>query len=673
MSPLLFLQDLAVVLSIAAAVILLFRRWKQPPILGYLTAGLIIGPHTPPMPLVADIRGLEALAEVGVIFLLFALGIEFNLRRLAKAGIKSLLCAGLEFGLMGAVAWGLGALLGWGSIERLVLGGVIGVTGTAIVSKTLLERAQRASGWEELVAGMLIAEDIISVFLVAFFSSLSGFTEFNAAAVLSMLVRFAMLMTVIMVVGLIVLPRILKLAELSGMEEVRSIVIIGICFGTAFMTQKLGYSAALGAFLAGALASMGGPTSKLHETAAPFKDVFGAVFFVSVGMLIDPRWLLSRWQTALGLVAGVVTARACVNFLVLASVGEAPASSLQATFAMLPIGEFSFILAQTAQREGLTSQPIYPIAVMLCLGTTLFSAQLLPLADAGRADALLPSRLRGWLEAYRRGLSSFAVPERLSQVWKVAGPSIIQIALNGVGISGLFLAGKTLSLRYPSLEIFPGTVWMISTLVSLPFLNALLRKAQAVTLILLEVMTYAGPESKPLAETHPVGTRVVLGFSSMLVVAWCLSISYLLLPPWPYALLPLAAIGLAAFLLWRRMSRLYALLQGALRESLSKGDVEPRAAADAMALFAVSMVPEKMRVASLRLGGDSWAVGKSLAETALRSKTEVSVLQINRKDAILPSPAAEVRLQSEDELLLIGESESIPLAQALLESGKSET
>src|SRR3989339_827092 len=170
-----FLQDLTVVLSIAAAVILLFRRLRQPPIIGSLIAVFIVAPPPPPMPLVTDVHSLEALADIGVVFLLFALGIEFNLRRLAKAGAKSILCAGVEFSLMTAVGYGVGAWLGWSPIERLILGGVIGVTGTAIVSRTLLERAQHPSGWEELVAGMLIAEDILSVFLIAFFSSASNF------------------------------------------------------------------------------------------------------------------------------------------------------------------------------------------------------------------------------------------------------------------------------------------------------------------------------------------------------------------------------------------------------------------------------------------------------------------------------------------------------------------
>ncbi|HAM36202.1 MAG TPA: hypothetical protein DEB40_02265 [Elusimicrobia bacterium] len=667
-----FLQDLTVVLSIAAAVILLFRRLRQPPIIGYLIAGLIIGPHTPPMPLVTDVHSLEALADIGVVFLLFALGIEFNLRRLAKAGAKSILCAGVEFSLMTAVGYGVGAWLGWSPIERLILGGVIGVTGTAIVSRTLLERAQHPSGWEELVAGMLIAEDILSVFLIAFFSSASNFTDFNLWTILSMLARFGMLLTVLMVVGLIVLPRILKAAERAGMDEVRSIVIVGICFGTALLTQKLGYSAALGAFLAGAMTSMGGPTSKLHETAAPFKDVFGAIFFVSVGMLIEPRWLFANWQAALGLTVTVILARAAVNFLALASVGESPTSSIQATLAMLPIGEFSFILAQLAQREGLTSRPIYPISVMLCLGTTLVSAQLLPRAKAERVAHLIPDRLSAGMDSYRAGLARFAFPSRWQQLWKLIRPSIIQIALNIIGISGLFVAAKAMQEKYPVFEIFPGSVWMAATLMSLPFLIALLRKTQAVTLILLEVMVYSGPNSRPPSETHPLLTRSILAISSALIAWWYLSISFFLLPPWPYAILPLTVIGLAAFLLWRRMSRLYSILQGALRESIAHSDAEPEATARALSIFVESSSPEKVHVASLRLMSGHWAVGKSLIELGLRSKTGVSLLQINRGNEAIPSPSPEARFQVEDELVLFGEREHFKRAKELLETGKVE-
>ncbi|MFA6316840.1 MAG: cation:proton antiporter [Elusimicrobiota bacterium] len=672
MSSIRFLQDLTVVLFIAAAVILLFRRLKQPPIIGYLIAGLIIGPYTPPTLLITDIHAIEALAEIGVVFLLFALGIEFNLGRLAKAGIKSVLCAGLEYGLMTAVGWGVGAWLGWSPLERLILGGVIGVTGTAIVSKTLLERVNRPAGWEELVAGMLIAEDIISVFLIAAFSSAAGFNDFSLSAVLSMLARFGMLLVVLMAVGLIVLPRILKAAGQSGMEEVRSIVIVGICFGTALLTQKLGYSAALGAFLAGAMASMGGPTPKLHETASPFKDVFGAVFFVSVGMLIDPRWLISHWQLSSILVVVVVLTRAAVNFLALASVGEKPASSLQAALAMLPIGEFSFILAQLAQQQGLTSKPVYPISVMLCLGTSLVSAQLLPVATDSRIDRFFPGRLARLLRVYQEGLARFTMPSRAAQVWMILRPSLVQVVVNLAGISALFLAARAVQERYFPLES-PGIIWMAVALLTLPFLIALVRKTQAVTLILMEAASHAAGREHPPLETHPILVRMAIGLSTAVIAVWYLRISVILLPPWPHAIMPLLVVGLTGILLWRRMIRLYSLLQSALRESLSHGQAEFESAARALSVFTDALSPEKVHVEPFCLRLGHWAGGKTLQEIGLRAKTGTSILQINRRGIPIPSPGPESRIQPEDELLLIGETNQLRMAKLLLESGGVDT
>lgn len=665
-----FLQDMAVVLSVAAAVLLIFRRLGQPPVLGYLAAGLIIGPYTPPMPLVTDAHSIEALAEIGVIFLLFALGIEFNLRRLAKAGLKALICASIEAILMMAAGYGAGSWLGWNNMESLLLGGIIAVAGTAVVARTLLERAQKPSGWEELVAGMLIAEDIIAVLLIALFSSAARLGDLNPSAVLETLVRFGMLLTVLLTTGLIVLPRLLKAAERPGMEEARSLLIIGTCFGVALLTHKLGYSAALGAFLAGAMSSMGGQTAKLHETAVPFKDVFGAVFFVSVGMLIDPRWLIANWQVTLGLALSVIAARIGVNFLALALVGESHVPSMQAALAMLPIGEFSFILAQLAQREGLSGKPLYPLAVMLCLATTLTSAQLLPLATESRIGRLIPGRLAAFLSAYRDGLARHAAPRRLAQVWALLRPSVLQIAINVVGISGLFLVAGAVQERYSLFREFPGGIWMAAALISLPFLIALVRKTQAVTLVLLEAATEKTAGASPPSESHPVLTRIVLALSTSLVAGWYLRISIILLPPWPYAILPLLLIGLTGFLLWRRMSRLYALLQVALRESFARDEAEPETTAAALSVFAGALSPEKVHIAPFHLGRDHWAAGKSLAEIGLRSKTGASLLQINRGVDPIPSPSPETRFEAEDELLLIGESEQILRAKNLLTSGR---
>jgi CPA2 family monovalent cation:H+ antiporter-2 len=381
MSAASFLQDLAVVLATAALALAVFKRAGLPPVLGYLAAGLLVGPHTPGI-LILDPHGLEVLAEIGVVFLLFALGVEFNFERLARVGARALAAAAIEAGALLLAGAGTAAVLGWNPLEGLLLGGVMSIAGTAIVARTLLERTTRPPAWGELVSGILIAEDLIAVLLIAFFSSAAPGAVPGPGALAATAARFAGLVAAIVAVGRLLLPRVLAAVERVELEEVRTLAVVAACFGSALLTEKLGYSAALGAFLGGAAASGGGAgAERLRRAVAPLRDVFGAVFFVSIGMLIDPRWLVARWPLALGVSALAVAVRAAGNFLALRAVGQASAAAAAASAAMLPIGEFSFILAQLARGRGLTERPLEPLAVAICLVTTLASAVLLPMLE----------------------------------------------------------------------------------------------------------------------------------------------------------------------------------------------------------------------------------------------------------------------------------------------------
>ncbi len=208
MNAIQFLQDMAIVLSTAAAVLIIFRKLKQPPVLGYLAAGVLIGPHTTPIPLIADLGSLEALAQIGVVFLLFALGVEFNLSRLAKIGVKALICAAIEALAMISFGYFIGSLMGWGGMDSLLLGSVIALASTAIVARTLLDSGRRAGGWEDLASGTLIAEDVIAVLLITLFSSAAQLGDFQVTTLISAQMRLAMFVTLILVMGRLVFPRL---------------------------------------------------------------------------------------------------------------------------------------------------------------------------------------------------------------------------------------------------------------------------------------------------------------------------------------------------------------------------------------------------------------------------------------------------------------------------------
>jgi CPA2 family monovalent cation:H+ antiporter-2 len=663
MDPYIFLRDLAVVTSLAAAVLLVFRRLGWPPVLGYLAAGLIIGPHTPPYVLVADPRSLEALAEIGVVFLLFALGAEFNFRRLSRAGFKALACAALEAGAMIAAGWALGGALGWPVKDALVLGGAAALASTAIVARTLLERASKPSGWEELVAAVLIAEDMIAVLLIAFVASPGAASSMADAAALAG--RFAGLCLIVALAGAVLIPRVLAMADRSGMEEVRTLCLVGLCFGVATLTHLFGFSAALGAFLAGAVASLGGNTAKLHEVAAPFRDVFGAVFFVSIGMLIDPRWLVAHWHISLAAAATLTVVRLGVNVAAFAAVGATAATAVQASLAMLPIGEFSFILAQTAQRSGATTEPVKELAVAVCLATTMASAFALDRADEARVRSLLPGFVERGLGAYGRLLSRLRPKGRTSVGWTLAKPSLLQLLANAALVAGIALVLSGFKPLAQADARHPGLLWLLVSALSMPSVIAIARKSQAVALIGLET-AFPSHGGQALIERRPSLARVIPAAASLATALGYLLLTRPLLPAGRAGLLALGAAAFTVILLWRSLSRLYSVVQAALRVNLTRSEPE---AARALAALAEAEDPGQVRLGEYLVRPESWCAGKTLLETELRPRTGVMALRLAHHGSQAVVPGADARLDPGDRLTLFGDPEALESARRLLTAG----
>lgn len=663
MDPYLFLRDLAVVTSLAAGVLLVFRRLGWPPVLGYLAAGLIIGPHTPPFTLVADPRSLEAMAEIGVVFLLFALGAEFNFSRLLRSGGKALLIAGLQAAAVVVAGLALGRALGWGTRDALLLGGVASVASTAIVGRLLLERASRPSGWEELAAAVLIAEDMIAVLLVAVAATPEAAGSMGALAALAG--RFAGLCMLVGVAGAVLIPRLLAAAERTGMEEVRTLSVVAVCFGVATLTHLFGFSAALGAFLAGAAASLGARPQALHEAIAPFRDVFGAVFFVSIGMLIDPGWLFEHWRAAAAVALGLGAARFGANFAAFALAGAGGAAALQASLARLPVGEFSFILAQTARKSGGSEQPVHAVAVALCLSTTLAASFLLPRATDARAEALIPRALEDALGWWRRLLGRAAPKGRLALGWTLAKPSLLQLAANALLVAGIALVCAGAAPLRALEQRRPGALWLVVSALSLPSIIAMARKLQAVTLILLEA-ALPSKDGLALLERHPRAGRAVPAAAALLAALGYLLVSRPLLPggaAGAWAPLAVAALALA---LWRALSRLYSVVQSALRVNLARSEPE---AVRALTALAESSDPGQVRLGEFVVRAEIWCSGKTLLETELRRRTGVMVLRLAHGHGHPVVPGPDTRLAAGDRLTLFGEPEALEAARRLLSGG----
>src|SRR5262245_41298170 len=290
-----FLQDLAVVMIVAGLVTVVFHRFKQPVVLGYIIAGVIIGPHTPPSPLIHDENTINILAELGVILLMFSLGLEFSLRKLKQVGVSAVIAAALEILLMAWVGYELGRLFGWTVMDSIFLGAILSISSTTIIIKTLSDLGKNKEPFAQLIFGILIIEDILGIAMIALLSGIAMTGAFSLTDVGFTIGKLAVFLVAVLVVGLIAVPRLIGYVARFKSNEMLLITVLGLCFGVSLLALKLGYSVALGAFIIGAVVAEAREIHRIEALVEPVRDMFSAVFFVAVGLQIDPKLLATYW------------------------------------------------------------------------------------------------------------------------------------------------------------------------------------------------------------------------------------------------------------------------------------------------------------------------------------------------------------------------------------------
>ncbi|HLH75774.1 MAG TPA: cation:proton antiporter [Candidatus Binataceae bacterium] len=356
-----FLEDLALVMCVAAIATVIFQILRQPLVVGYLVAGMIVGPHVA-VPVFANVQRIQAVADLGVVLLLFSIGLEFDLRRLLRlaptCGLITLIQVGLLFVLGYLAAHGLG----WSPIESIFTGAIVSISSTTIVAKVFAEK-HVDSRLRELCFGVLLAEDVMAILLLGLLTVVARDRTFAPAILMSVGGRLALFLAALLVGGGLTVPYLIRAVARMHRQETLLISALGVCFLSALLAERAGYSVALGAFLAGSLVAGSGEAKQVEHVIAPVRDMFGALFFVSVGMLIDPSLLLKFWPALLVLLAVVVAGKIVGVTLGALLIGEHPTTSLQAGFALAQIGEFAFIMAEVGHKAGATGEFLYSVAV----------------------------------------------------------------------------------------------------------------------------------------------------------------------------------------------------------------------------------------------------------------------------------------------------------------------
>ncbi|MCC6998522.1 MAG: cation:proton antiporter, partial [Deltaproteobacteria bacterium] len=399
-----FLTNLAMVLCVAAVTTVLFQWLRQPVVLGYLLAGVLIGPHVP-IPLVVNGDMVPARSELGVILLMFSLGLEFSLSKLMRVVRRAGLVALIETSIMVWLGYLAGRLLGFGALPSLFVGSMIAISSTTIVAKAF-EEQKTPTKLREVVFAILIAEDLIAVLLVAILTAVSTGGGLSPAALAETIGRLAAFLIGVVVVGLLTVPRVVRAIVKLGRPETTLVASIGICFALSLLAIELGYSVALGAFLGGSLVAESGHSHDIEKVVHPVRDMFGAIFFVASGMLIDPAILVDH-AGAIALLTGLVVAGKILGVSTGAFLaGYGTRKSIQAGMSLAQIGEFSFIIAGVGVTLGAASPSLYAIAVAVSALTTLLTPWLMKASDpvARFVDRKLPHRLQTFASMYERWL-----------------------------------------------------------------------------------------------------------------------------------------------------------------------------------------------------------------------------------------------------------------------------
>lgn len=287
-----FIQDLAVIMLVAGVVTILFHRLKQPVVLGYIVAGFIIGPHTPPFGLIHDEDTIKTLAELGVIFLMFCLGLEFSLRKLFKVGATAFIAAFLEIVLMIWIGFEIGRWFGWNTMDSLFLGAILAISSTTIIVKALNDLKMKNERFAQLIFGVLIVEDILGIGIIALLSGIAVSGTVSSGEVFSTVGKLSLFMIVALVIGILLVPRLLAYVAKFESNEMLLITVLGLCFGFCLLVVKLEYSMVLGAFLIGAIMAESRQLLKIESLIEPVRDLFSAIFFVAIGLMIDPQVLI---------------------------------------------------------------------------------------------------------------------------------------------------------------------------------------------------------------------------------------------------------------------------------------------------------------------------------------------------------------------------------------------
>ncbi len=395
-------SDLALILISAGVTTIIFKLLRQPLVLGYIVAGFLVGPHLNIFPTVADIANIEVWSEIGIIFLLFGLGLEFSFKKLFSVGSKAFVTALLEIVAMIAVGVLLGFVMNWDLMQSIFLGGMLAMSSTTIIIKAFEDMKLKNEPFVDLTMVVLIIQDVVAVVMMVLLSTAAASKQSAGMEMLMSIVKLVFFLILWFVVGIYLIPSFFKKAKKYINDETLLIISIGLCFGMVIVANGVGFSSALGAFVIGSILSETIESERIIKLTHSIKDLFGAIFFVSVGMMIDPQILVQYWELILSLVVITLVIKALVSSGAALIAGATLEDSIKTGFTLSQVGEFAFIIASVGVTLGVMPKHIYPVIIAASVITTFTTPYWIKAATPLYLflNRKLPANTKAQMDAY---------------------------------------------------------------------------------------------------------------------------------------------------------------------------------------------------------------------------------------------------------------------------------
>ena len=660
------LLELVLVLGTAALVTVLFQALRLPVVLGYVLAGLLIGPHVP-VPLVANANLVHVLSELGVILLMFTIGLELPLKTIARVGMPAALTALFEVGLVIAIGTLVATLLGFDSVTAVFVGACMGISSTMLVAKAFEELGWKG-GFTEVVFAILVFEDLIAILLLAIVAAVASGAGLDAPELAKMLAKLAGFLVLMLVGGLLIVPRAIRWIAARARTETLAITSLAVCFGLATLALEAGYSVALGAFVAGVLIAESGKGHEVFELVKPFRDIFAMVFFVSVGMSIVPGHLLSEAPRILALTAVVLLGKPIGVSIGVFLAGHGVNSAVRAGLSLAQIGELSFVIAGLVGGEELLA-----VAVGVSCATTITSPILVRNSEriASWIAARLPQRIATFVSFYESWLARLRARE--GSAWSRYRRGVLVVLLDAGVLVTIAIAASTIGPRLlarTGLEGLTAALILIgaSLVLAAPFAISMIRR---VALLSRRLATEVIPVGEPVDLGRAPRRALIVTFELGMALAIAMPIVAAVQPFVPGSFVLVLVVALLLLIAMRRSIKDF---DGHVRagsalilELLSSKQPDM----PGLPLSQVEMIlPGFGGTSSIVVPAESIAVGRSLAQLDLRALTGATVLAIARGDQAngLATPSPTEPLRAGDVLAITGSADALAKARELLTS-----